>query len=86
MNCDNILKCYEANDSNVNDRFSMLPDEILILIMSKLPIKEAGRTSVVSRRWKYIWHCLPVLFFEANSAGRETIIDFLVQHQVLLGW
>ncbi|XP_027163142.1 putative F-box/LRR-repeat protein At3g28410 isoform X1 [Coffea eugenioides] len=32
-----------------------LPDEILIVILSCLNLKEAVRTSIISRRWRYLW-------------------------------
>ncbi|KAL3528751.1 hypothetical protein ACH5RR_008073 [Cinchona calisaya] len=32
-----------------------LPDEILMVILSRLTFKDAFRTSVVSRRWRYLW-------------------------------
>uniref|UniRef100_A0A0E0Q491 F-box domain-containing protein n=1 Tax=Oryza rufipogon TaxID=4529 RepID=A0A0E0Q491_ORYRU len=36
-------------------RFNDLPTDILIGIISRLPIKEAARTSILSSHWKKIW-------------------------------
>ncbi|KDO57424.1 hypothetical protein CISIN_1g047944mg [Citrus sinensis] len=37
------------------DRFEELPDEILTTIVSLLPLREALRTSFISKRWRFIW-------------------------------
>ncbi|KAG8378970.1 hypothetical protein BUALT_Bualt07G0039800 [Buddleja alternifolia] len=44
-----------------------LPNELLISIISRLPLKEAGRTSVLARRWRNIWTSNPVLNFDASQ-------------------
>ncbi|XP_027348174.1 F-box/LRR-repeat protein At3g26922-like [Abrus precatorius] len=43
---------------------SNLPDCILHYILSSLPTKDAVRTSVLAKRWKYIWTYLSVFDFE----------------------
>lgn len=45
------------------DRLSHLPDLLLIHILSFLGVKEAGITSVLSKRWKFLWAELPKLEF-----------------------
>ena len=37
------------------DRLSELSDEILVSILSTLPFMEMQRTSVLSKRWRYLW-------------------------------
>ncbi|KAK7840576.1 putative f-box/lrr-repeat protein [Quercus suber] len=37
------------------DRLSDLPDEILVSILSLLKLEESQRTSILSRRWRYLW-------------------------------
>jgi hypothetical protein len=48
------------------DRLSILPDALLHDIVSRLPIKEAARTSVLSRRWRPLWRATPFV-----SLGRS---------------
>ncbi|OIT29466.1 PREDICTED: putative F-box/FBD/LRR-repeat protein At5g56810 isoform X1 [Nicotiana attenuata] len=43
------------------DYFSQLPDDILPSILAHLPIHDAVRTSVLSRRWKYLFASMPRL-------------------------
>lgn len=55
-----------------------LPDEILIVILSCLNLKEAVRTSIISRRWRYLWQftsCsleLDLYEWNANCWGEPT--------------
>ncbi|XP_048497846.1 F-box/FBD/LRR-repeat protein At4g26340-like [Beta vulgaris subsp. vulgaris] len=43
------------------DRISSLPDEILTHILSFMHTKEAVATSVLSKRWEFIWTRVPVI-------------------------
>jgi len=47
-----------------NDKISGLPDAILYNILSRLPTKEAIRTSSLSRTWESLWTELPSFHFE----------------------
>ncbi|XP_030960578.1 F-box/FBD/LRR-repeat protein At5g53840-like isoform X2 [Quercus lobata] len=47
-----------TNQKRINlsqDRLSDLPDEILVSILSLLKLEERQRTSILSRRWRYLW-------------------------------
>ncbi|KAJ3704125.1 hypothetical protein LUZ61_007830 [Rhynchospora tenuis] len=37
------------------DRFSLLPPEVIVSILSRLPLKDAVRTSVLARSWHHLW-------------------------------
>ncbi|KAL3620518.1 hypothetical protein CASFOL_035430 [Castilleja foliolosa] len=53
------------------DRLETLPDYLLIHILSRLETKEAAKTSVLSKRWQYLWTETPSLSFEKNSTDIE---------------
>ncbi|CAL4994700.1 unnamed protein product [Urochloa decumbens] len=44
-----------------DDRLSTLPDDVLVLIVSRLPSDDAVRTSVLAPRWRYIWRSATAL-------------------------
>ncbi|XP_077249533.1 F-box/FBD/LRR-repeat protein At1g13570-like [Tasmannia lanceolata] len=43
------------------DRMSDLPKPILTSILSLLPIEQAVRTSILSKKWRYLWNSIPNL-------------------------
>ncbi|KAM7261139.1 hypothetical protein ACFE04_026614 [Oxalis oulophora] len=74
------------------DRISMLPDDLLSCILSKLDTKEAVATSTLSKRWEHVWTFKPDLDFsdglssyfkpnETQSRMFEEYVDIvLFQH------
>ncbi|XP_021776030.1 F-box/LRR-repeat protein At3g26922-like [Chenopodium quinoa] len=46
------------------DRLSLLPDAILVDILSVIPIESAAATSILSRRWQYLWTQVTHLVFD----------------------
>ncbi|KAM3336555.1 hypothetical protein ACQJBY_030518 [Aegilops geniculata] len=46
------------------DRLSSLPDPLLHLVMSFLPMPEVVRTSLLSPRWRYLWASVPFIHLD----------------------
>ncbi|XP_058724941.1 F-box/FBD/LRR-repeat protein At1g13570-like [Vicia villosa] len=58
-------------DTVVTDRISCLPGHVIDQILSYLPIREAVRTSVLSKIWKNKWYTLPNLVFDKQGVALE---------------
>nr|CAB3449723.1 unnamed protein product [Digitaria exilis] len=52
------------------DRISRLPAEILRNIVSRLPVKDAARTILLSTRWRRVWHTTPLVLVDAHLLPR----------------
>ncbi|GAV68618.1 F-box domain-containing protein/LRR_2 domain-containing protein [Cephalotus follicularis] len=52
------------------DRISKMPDEVVCHIMSFLPTEEAVNTSILSKRWKYLFASLTNLHFDYSSFSK----------------
>ena len=61
---------FDTNGGGV-DCLSLLPNVLLGNIVSRLPIKDAARTAVLSRRWRPIWRAAPLMLVDTHllSAG-----------------
>lgn len=53
--------CEQAKVDDSDDRISNLPDAILTHILSFISTKEAVKTGILSKRWKFAWTFVPVL-------------------------
>jgi hypothetical protein len=64
----------EDIDGNIKSLGS-LPDEVLRHILSFLPTKDAVRTSVLSKRWEFLWVSIPNLDFERYTSDKRKIVE-----------
>ncbi|KAJ4705719.1 FBD-associated F-box protein [Melia azedarach] len=53
--CNERRKFNTCIDDDDAEHISKLSDDILIHILSRLTIKEAARSSILSSRWRYLW-------------------------------
>ncbi|CAH9069622.1 unnamed protein product [Cuscuta epithymum] len=82
----NVIILSEHNDASNEqikcsiDRLSALPDCLVIHILSFLGLEKAAITSVLGKRWRYLWAELPKLefyFWENSDEETKKISDFV---------
>ncbi|CDY38895.1 BnaA03g12840D [Brassica napus] len=66
-----------TEDVTFSDMISNLPDDLLIRILSLLPISEAMNTSLLSKRWESLWKMMPVLKYVEKSCPTMTSQGFV---------
>ncbi|KAK4367851.1 hypothetical protein RND71_011643 [Anisodus tanguticus] len=49
------------------DRISELPDSLIVKILSLVPLTDACRTPILSKRWQYLWTLIDNLIFDDSS-------------------
>lgn len=54
--------------SNSNDFISEMPDDVRVIILSRLSVKDVVVTSSLSTRWEHLWRNLTRLNFEGTEA------------------
>ncbi|KAG5542396.1 hypothetical protein RHGRI_022062 [Rhododendron griersonianum] len=60
--------CDKRGSSSLADRICLLPDDILVLILSFLTVEEAAATSILSTRWHELWKLVSRLDFYGTKA------------------
>uniref|UniRef100_M4CRL3 F-box domain-containing protein n=1 Tax=Brassica campestris TaxID=3711 RepID=M4CRL3_BRACM len=60
------MKAEELGNEEVtcSDRISDLPDDLLFRILSLVPVRIALSTSLLSKRWNYVWKMMPTLVYD----------------------
>jgi len=67
------------------DRLSALDDDLLCFhILSKLPLRDAVRCSILSRRWRSLWTLLPHLKFSNADFNEKVINNIMCFHHAEL--
>ncbi|KAF8686857.1 hypothetical protein HU200_043361 [Digitaria exilis] len=75
----------EPGGGGGQDRLSALPDDVLVLILLRLDTTTAGRTSILSHRWRRIWALLPELRFPAD-ADLRLVASALAAHEAPISY
>ncbi|CAL5396309.1 unnamed protein product [Camellia sinensis] len=84
----NMERNMKEMRGSTSDIISNLPQSVKETILVCLPIQDAVRTSVLSKKWRYIWTKLPRLVFDDNfcrESTRKTKTELMMTiYQVLL--
>ncbi|KAL6659594.1 hypothetical protein ACP70R_003634 [Stipagrostis hirtigluma subsp. patula] len=73
-----------APDPDGVDHFDRLPADVLRSVVSRLPARDAARTTALSHRWRRVWHSVPLALLDAHllppagagAAGRALAASF----------
>ncbi|XP_074283985.1 F-box protein At3g59000-like [Silene latifolia] len=72
MACSNNKKIYRIQNL---DRVSQLPDPIILSILSRLPLEDSARASILSKTWKNYCELYPILFFDHNLFALQSLVS-----------
>ncbi|KDP38453.1 hypothetical protein JCGZ_04378 [Jatropha curcas] len=65
------------------DRISSLPGHVLDQILSQLSIRDAVRTSALSRKWRYKWAKIPHLVFDNQCVPNPSQDQALIKNKLV---
>ncbi|KAL4582427.1 hypothetical protein LXL04_006976 [Taraxacum kok-saghyz] len=54
--------------------FEYIPEELIQHIQSHLPVKEAARTTVLSKSWRHAWSTNPTLSYIVTSTAQKSLL------------
>ncbi|KAF7140347.1 hypothetical protein RHSIM_Rhsim06G0151200 [Rhododendron simsii] len=78
-----ILKKAHKNPEEKHDPLTSLPEPLLHHILSYLTMKDVIRTSVLAKRWRYMWLYVPCLEFSPMKMSRSKEVAFINQSLLL---
>lgn len=64
-------------DYHLADRISELADEVLVSILTLLPLNEAATTSILSKRWRYLCRYLLESTMTLNFDAEKTLCSLI---------
>ncbi|KAJ4760018.1 FBD-associated F-box protein [Rhynchospora pubera] len=76
MEASQSQKLKQAYDAGL-DFLSNLPDLLKVKILALLPLKEAVRTSALSKCWRRTWFAIPSLVIYQDEIGFQTLSEFI---------
>ncbi|XP_077228169.1 F-box/LRR-repeat protein At3g26922-like [Tasmannia lanceolata] len=75
-------KILQPRKGKKEEPISNLSDDILSLILSRIPLREAVRTSVLSKRWRYLWCSIPYLQLDMNLIINPPTLSWIYKDQM----
>nr|XP_043625659.1 probable FBD-associated F-box protein At5g38565 [Erigeron canadensis] len=69
-----IHQATEDDDCLGPNIISQMPNDILLKILSFLPLKTAVITGSLSKRWRFVWPYLKRLDFDGSEAPDEHLV------------
>ncbi|KAL7606549.1 hypothetical protein Lser_V15G15206 [Lactuca serriola] len=67
-----------------SDRISSLPDDIIEKILTFIPIRDALRTSVLSKRWRYCWTGMQKLVFDDRLINVSSDMGVVKKYKLVI--
>ncbi|XP_071735687.1 F-box/FBD/LRR-repeat protein At1g13570-like [Rutidosis leptorrhynchoides] len=65
------------------DIISSLPQNIIETILTLMPIRDALRTSILSKKWRYSWMTMPKLVFDNNLVRAISGTGILLKYKLV---
>ncbi|KAH9623180.1 hypothetical protein KSS87_019292 [Heliosperma pusillum] len=81
---EHLRRKKESNSKILVDRISSLPDELLINILNFLPIKYAVTSSILTKRWRYLYKEVTHLDIDDSFLSKNAVVVNLTNSYVAL--